>query len=211
MNKKKNSFSKSYFILQHGKPGKEHWAGVKWILRYLKGTKDIGIIYRNVSIDVEPLKEFTDSDYAVNLAKKGCLFVHTIWQHNKLEVQTTEVEYIACTEVVKEEMWIRELIKKLGIQQKVMSVFCDNQISICLSKYPMFHEIIKHIDMRFHFITEKIQKVMVKIVKVSKKNNPTDMLTALDLSKFRIYFDLLRVVVMQRYFNSGAIVSMFTS
>lgn len=37
---------------------------------------------------------------------------------------------------------------------------------------------------------------MVKIVKVSKKNNPTDMLTALDLSKFRIYFDLLRVVVM---------------
>ena len=50
-------------------PGKEHWNAVKWILRYLKGTKDFGIGFRSNS-GVDELEGFIDADYAENLDSK---------------------------------------------------------------------------------------------------------------------------------------------
>lgn len=34
-------------------PGKEHWRGVEWILRYLKGTLDLGLVYGRIAKEME--------------------------------------------------------------------------------------------------------------------------------------------------------------
>ena len=47
-------------------PGNEHWNVVKWILRYLKGTKNFGIRFGSSS-SVEELEEFVDADYVGDL------------------------------------------------------------------------------------------------------------------------------------------------
>ena len=47
-------------------PGKEHWNTVKWILRYLKGTKDFNIRFGSSS-GMEELEGFVDADYARDL------------------------------------------------------------------------------------------------------------------------------------------------
>ena len=46
-----------------GKPGVEHWNAVKWIMRYLNGTKDVGLNF-GTSEDRNGIRGFVDSDYA---------------------------------------------------------------------------------------------------------------------------------------------------
>jgi len=45
-------------------PGQKHWTGVKRILRYFQGTKDVGIIYSGDTINLEM---FADADFAGNV------------------------------------------------------------------------------------------------------------------------------------------------
>ena len=58
----------------------------------------------------------------------------------------------------------------------------------------MYHERTKHIDVRFHFVRDIVEKEEVEIVKVHTSENPADMLTkSVPVSKFRHCLDLLGV------------------
>ena len=49
-------------------PGMEHWQALKWILIYMKGTREYGIMFKRCKErDKEPLVGFCDSDYAVSI------------------------------------------------------------------------------------------------------------------------------------------------
>eukprot|EP00268_Persea_americana_P052517 TRINITY_DN5882_c0_g1_i3.p1 TRINITY_DN5882_c0_g1~~TRINITY_DN5882_c0_g1_i3.p1 ORF type:complete len:175 (-),score=26.15 TRINITY_DN5882_c0_g1_i3:42-566(-) len=50
-------------------PGKEHWNAVKWILRYLKATKDLGILFERKH-ESESVVRYVDSDFAGDLDKR---------------------------------------------------------------------------------------------------------------------------------------------
>ena len=58
------------------KPTKQHWIGVKRILRYLKGTSGLGLLYTRSNS--EELVGFSDSDWAGDLedrrSNSGYLF-----------------------------------------------------------------------------------------------------------------------------------------
>ena len=43
-------------------PGREHWNAVKWILRYLNGSIDYGIIYGSSTTNNVQVEGFVDSD-----------------------------------------------------------------------------------------------------------------------------------------------------
>ena len=83
-------------------PGREHWAAVKWVLRYLRGTSDYSITYRSSD---NSICGYVDSDFAGDLDKRRSTsgYVFTLaggpicWM-SKLQkttvVSTTEAEYI---------------------------------------------------------------------------------------------------------------------
>ncbi|CAM8962827.1 unnamed protein product [Rhodiola kirilowii] len=48
-------------------PGKYHWQAVKWILRYVKGTLNKGLLFRGNQSRQEVVEGYVDSDYAGNL------------------------------------------------------------------------------------------------------------------------------------------------
>src|SRR3954470_4236100 len=50
-------------------PGNDHWKAVKWILRYLKGTKSTGIMLERQQRDA-CITGFVDSDYGGDLDKR---------------------------------------------------------------------------------------------------------------------------------------------
>ena len=54
-------------------PGKEHWRAVMWILRYLNGTINYGLIYGIDGKNEINVEGFVDSDYAGDLDKKRSL------------------------------------------------------------------------------------------------------------------------------------------
>lgn len=100
-------------------PGSKHWGAVKTVLKYLKRTKEVVLVYGGTS-DIQ-LEAYTDLDFQFNLddRKSTFGFVLTLndgaisWKSCKQDVtmdSTTEVEYVAASITAKEVVWMRKFI-----------------------------------------------------------------------------------------------------
>lgn len=80
----------------------------------------------------------------------------------------TEVEFIACTETLKESLWLRGFTGQLKLvtNDAIDIIFCDNQFVIHVSKHPMFHSRSMHINIKLHFIMNIIEQGLVEIDEV---------------------------------------------
>ena len=176
---------------------------MKWIVRYLRGTAVTAIIFGKISGASHEVAGFVDSNYAADKDKRRSItgFVFTMcggaisWKSSLQSVvalSTTEAEYIALTEAVKEAIWLRGLVSELGLKQEVVIVSCDSSSAIQLSKNPKYHERTKHIDVRIHFIRDEINKGVMNVVNVPSEVNPADMLTK-PLPSIR-FMDLLNLI-----------------
>lgn len=67
-------------------------------------------------------------------------------------LSTTEAEYTAATDTVKEALRLQGLIEELGIKQNIITVYCDSSSALHLCKNLAHHERTKHIDIKLHFI-----------------------------------------------------------
>ena len=149
---------------------------------------------------------FVNFDYAGDLDKIRSLTGYVFmlcgnaisWKANLQSIvalSTTKTEYIAITEVVKEALWVKGLVNELGMVQECISVMCDSQSVMHLSKNQMYHERTKHIDVRLHFVRDFIAQRLVKIEKVSSEDNAANMMTkVVTLSKFKHCMDLVGVI-----------------
>jgi hypothetical protein len=186
-------------------PGKVHWQAVKWILRYLRGTTDVGLVYHRGSGISSSVIGYVDLDYASDLDKRRSLtgFVFTLlgcaisWKatlQSTVALSTTEAEYMAAAEAVKEAIWLRGLVSDLGLQQDETIVFCDSQSAIHLTKNQMYHERTKHIDVRYHFLREVVTQGDITVKKIAMTENPADMLTKpLPILKFKHCLGLIGI------------------
>lgn len=131
-------------------PGKEHWSAVKWIFRYLKGSKSIGLIYGKTVEHFNGLSGFIDADFAGDLDKRRSLtgYLFTLygnaasWKANLQSIvalSTTESEYVAFIEAVKEAIWLKGLINELEGKSIPTTIWCDSQSAFVFQriKYSM--------------------------------------------------------------------------
>lgn len=183
-------------------PGKLHWQAVKWILKYLRGTINTCLVFGKGN---ESLVGYVDSDYAGDLDKRRSLsgYVFTLgncavsWKSTlqaTIALSTTEAEYMAVTEAVKEAIWLRGLYGELNNHLETTIVFCDSQSAIHLTKDQMFHGRSEHIDIRYHFVRDIISQGDILVQKIGTKDNPADMLTkSLPATKFKHCLNLISV------------------
>ncbi len=145
-----------------------NWRFLKRVLRYLKSTINYSLVYEKFDEKHVNLIGYSDSDYASNLEDRrstsGYLFKYgnclILWNSSKQKIvalSSTESEYIALTNAAKEAIWIKQMLIELKRFSKTPIFYCDNKSSISLTKNPEFHSRSKHIDIRHHFIREKIQ------------------------------------------------------
>ena len=167
------------------KPGKEHWKVVQWIMRYLRGSNTVCLQFAR---NRDGVAGYVDSDYARDLDKRrsltgyvftieGCAINWKVTLKPTVALSTTEAEYMAVTEACKESLWLKVLFGELSDQVKINTLFCDNQSVIFLTKDQMFHEMTKHIDVRYHFVREIIARGDIVVSKVGTQDNPTYMMT----------------------------------
>ena len=187
-------------------PGKEHWQAVKWILRYILKTEDVGLIFEQDKLGGQYVVGYCDSDYAGDLDKRRSTtgYVFTLakapvsWKstlQSTVALSTTEAEYMAVTEAVKEAIWLQGLLGDLGIEQKHVKVHCDSQSAIHLAKNQVYHARTKHIDVRYHFVREILEEGGVIIQKIQTTENPADMMTKVVTAvKFQHCLDLINIV-----------------
>jgi hypothetical protein len=97
-------------------PGEQHWKAVKRIIRYLKGTKNLELEYRQNN---ERIHGYSDADWAGSLDDRrsmtGYVFVlcggAITWNSKKqptVALSTTEAEYMALGQTTKEAIWLRK-------------------------------------------------------------------------------------------------------
>ena len=167
-------------------PGKTHWAAVKRILRYLKGTENHGLLF-NPSNDT--LVGYSDADWAGDLDSRrsttGYLFmiggVPVSWKSKRqptVALSTAESEYMALSAACQEAIWLRRILRNFSSEQKSSTiVFEDNQGCIALAKNPVAHDRTKHIDIRYHFIRDLIESGDIDVKYKMTEEMLADILT----------------------------------
>jgi hypothetical protein len=164
-----------------------HWKAAKSILRYLRGTTNLGLRYL-AGTDVT-LTGYTDSDYAADKIERkstsGFAFLLNqsliTWSSQKQPVvalSSTEAEYVALAAGAKEAVWLRQFCAELGFEQKAPTrILVDNQSSIKLANNPEFHNRSKHIDVRYHFTRTLVEEKKIDLAFVPTTEQLADGLT----------------------------------
>ncbi|CAH9095979.1 unnamed protein product [Cuscuta epithymum] len=166
-------------------PGMPHWNALKWLLRYLKGTISHGLVFSKSNSEI-CLTGYVDSNYANDRdnRKSTTSYIFTLcgscisWKSQLqpiVALSTTESEYVAATEAFKEAIWLKRILSEIGFLRQVVTVYSDSQSAIQLCKNPVFHDRTKHIDVRFHFIRDIVDKGGIKLCKIASEFNPADM------------------------------------
>ena len=186
-------------------PRRVHWSAAKHVLRYLQGTVEYGLDYRQGS--GVRLVRYTDSDWAGCAvdwkSTSGCCFglgsAVVSWLSRKqksVALSSTEAEYIAASQASCEAIWLRKMLVGLfDLELRPTVIHCDNQNCIKLTENPVFHDRSKHIEIRYHFIRDWVQRGAVKLEYVSTDEQVADILTkSLPRGKHIYFRDKMGVV-----------------
>ncbi|BBN69152.1 hypothetical protein Prudu_778S000100 [Prunus dulcis] len=147
-------------------PTDSHFFQVKRILRYLQGTLQYGI---NFSLGPMQLSAFSDADWAgdASTCRTTTGFVVFLgnnpisWQSKKqgsVSCSSTEADYQALANTAADIVWIRQVLAYMHeFLPEPPLLHCDNLSALTLSSNPVFYLQIKHLDIDFHFIRERVQ------------------------------------------------------
>jgi hypothetical protein len=125
-------------------------------------------------------------------------FSYDLWSSRKqgsIAQSTAEAEYIVASVASREAVWLRKLLSDLfSVELEPTVIHCDNQSCIKLSENPVFHDRSKHIEMRYHYVRDMVQKNILSIQYVPTTEQTADILTKpLSLTKFVYFRDKLGV------------------
>ncbi|KAK4269228.1 hypothetical protein QN277_022414 [Acacia crassicarpa] len=186
-------------------PRTTHLEAAKRILRYVKGTIGYGLLYKKSNSLT--LSGFTDADWTGDAndrhSTSGYCFstgsAVVSWCSKKQEIvalSSTEAEYVAATMAAQECVWLERLIEDM-LQEVdyAVEIRCDNESAVKLASNPVFHARTKHIEVRYHFIREKVLNEEIKLTGVQTKAQVADIFTkALVKPKFQNLRSALGVV-----------------
>ncbi|KAL0440393.1 UNVERIFIED_CONTAM: Retrovirus-related Pol polyprotein from transposon TNT 1-94 [Sesamum latifolium] len=169
--------------------GEAHWTAVKIILKYLRRTKDIFLIYGGGELILKGYSDASfqsDEDDAKSQSRFGFKLNGGVvaWKSSKQDTttdSTTEAEYIAASEAAKEALWMKNYIQELGvvpsIAEPVVIFLCVNNGAIAQAKESRSHHISKHILRRYHLLREMVGRGDVRMDRVTSVENMADPLT----------------------------------
>ncbi|KAL4030475.1 hypothetical protein IC575_008712 [Cucumis melo] len=175
-------------------PRTSHFTAVKWILKYVHGTSDFGILY---SFDTtSTLVGYGDADWAGSPddrknTSRGCFFVGNnliSWfskKQNCVSLSTAEAEYISTGSACTQMIWMNNMLQEYGFTQETMTLYCVNMSAIDISRNPVQHSRTKHIGIRHHFIRELVENKVVRLDHIRSNLQLVDIFTKpLDANTF---------------------------
>ncbi|MBW0591563.1 hypothetical protein O181_131278 [Austropuccinia psidii MF-1] len=170
------------------KPTMSHWNLVKHLLRYLNGTRGLGLHYTKTQQHESELVGWADADYATSLVTKKSHSGYLImflgnpisWTTKKQSIvaqSTTKAEFVSMNKCSKEVRWLSHLITSLGINLKVPTLKNDNTGAITISNEAQLNPNSKHIEVRFQYLRDLVRKNLLKVQHVPTNDMVADVLT----------------------------------
>jgi hypothetical protein len=85
-------------------------------------------------------------------------------KQSSVALSTAEEEYIALSVEVRGAVWLRKLLTDLFDHEMDPTIIhCDNQSYVKLSENPVFHDRSKHIEIKYHYIRDMVQRKSVHV------------------------------------------------
>lgn len=167
-------------------PKEEHGKAVKWLGRYLSGSRDKGLIFKP---NEEGLVCWVDADFSGNwdsegapetdpdtarsrtgyvITYAGCPLVWTSKLQTIVSLSTTEAEYVALSTAMRELIPLMHIMKEMrerghdipGAVPKIRCrVFEDNSGALEMANNPKYRPRTKHLNCRFHHFREHVKDV----------------------------------------------------
>ncbi|XP_074334033.1 secreted RxLR effector protein 161-like [Apium graveolens] len=168
------------------KPTSMHLNAAKHVLRYVKGTLNYGLVYTKDSGN-NILTGYTDIDLAGNVVDRkstgGMAFylndslVTWVSQKQKcVTLSSCEAEFMAATAAACQAIWLKNLLSKItGELRSGNNIY--NKSANDLAKNPVFHGRSNHIDIRYHFIRECVEKGEIEVKHICSEKQRADVLT----------------------------------
>ncbi|KAK6163846.1 hypothetical protein DH2020_000710 [Rehmannia glutinosa] len=170
-------------------PKESHMYAAKRILRYskvLKVCQEVGLWYPKEG--GFKLIGYSDSDYAgCRVDRKStsgtCQMLGNrlvSWfskKQNSIATSIDEAEYIAAGSCCAQVLWMRQQLRDYEIEEKEIPIMCDNTSSNAITQNPVLHSRTKHIDVRYHFIRDHVEKKDITLEYISTDKQLADIFT----------------------------------
>lgn len=150
----------------------------------------MGITFKGLSSEASVLTGYGDADWGSDKVDRrstsGFLFFYgggpISWKTRKqatVAISTVEAEYLASTDTAKQALHHRTLLTELGAMDgnTPTIIRSDNQGCIALTENPCHHGRTKHLDIRHHFIREKVEDGLIALKYLSTGEMIADMMT----------------------------------
>ena len=114
-------------------------------------------------------------------------------KQNIVALSSMEAEYIAQTHAAKDVLYLCTFIVEICMKiSNPITINCNNQGAITLSKDNKFHARTKHIDIQYHFIREAVGDGKISVKYIPTDENPANIFTKpLAKAKFRRFAEML--------------------
>ncbi|GKE38275.1 ribonuclease H-like domain-containing protein [Tanacetum coccineum] len=181
------SYAVQQLCLYMHDPREPHLAALKRVLRYIRGTTDLGLqLYQS---STSQLISYTDADWAGCPATRRSTSSYYVFlgdnllswssksQHT-LSRSSAEAEYRGVANVVAETAWIRNLLRELQAPLFTATlVYCDNVSAVYMSANPVQHQRTKHIEIDIHFVRDKVATGHIRVLHVPSRYQYADIFT----------------------------------
>ncbi|GKV21544.1 hypothetical protein SLEP1_g31514 [Rubroshorea leprosula] len=197
-------FVASYLSRFMSAPSKLHLVATKRVLRYIKGTYELGLWFD--SNQQGRLQGYADSDWAGSMEDMistiGYVFSFGSgsfsWNSKKQDVEaqsTAKAEYLAAGAAANHAIWLRMVLEELGFDQMEPCVLkVDNMSAIAIAQNPMQHGRTKRIKIKYHVIRNYVRDKEIVLQHCDSEIQVADILTkALPKQKFEEFRIMLGV------------------
>ncbi|GJR79050.1 retrovirus-related pol polyprotein from transposon TNT 1-94 [Tanacetum coccineum] len=185
-----------YCACYQAKLTKKHLTAVKRIFRYLKDSINMGLWYpKDTGFE---LTAFSDSDHTGCLDSRkstsgGIQFIGgdklVSWSSKKQDctlMSSAKAEYVSLSACCAQVLWLRTQLTDYGFHFDKIPMYYDLKAAIAISCNPVQHSRTKHIDVRYHFIKEQVEKGIVELFFVGTEYQLADLFTkALSEDRFK--------------------------
>ena len=186
------AFAQSELAQYATAPRTEHHTALQRTQRYLKGTIDFGLLFGKPQNNegIIPIG-YADADFARSRDRKsitgyafminGGVVSYASRKQTSVAISTTEAEYIAVATAAREAIWLQRLMKTttLPTWNDPINIKGDNAGAyyLAINEARNLNERTKHIDIKWHFIREKIEQKEISMEQVGTNENVADIFT----------------------------------
>nr|GEZ91037.1 retrovirus-related Pol polyprotein from transposon TNT 1-94 [Tanacetum cinerariifolium] len=111
------------------------------------------------------------------------------WSSKKQDctlMSSAKAKYVSLSACCAQVLWLRTQLTDYGFHFDKIPMYCDSKAVIAISCNPVQHSRTKHIDVRYHFIKEKVKKGIIELFFVETEYQLADLFTkALSEDRFK--------------------------